>query len=71
MAAAYDFTSLGFLQVVSDASDGRALWAATDMHALGHVTREFTRNGVETVSDPNPATGWLMGRTSTAHVNDD
>jgi RHS repeat-associated protein len=67
----YNYTERGFLHFLTDEADDKVLWAATEMNALGQVTREYTRNGVETVSNRNKATGWLMGRTSTAHANDD
>ena len=41
------------------------------MNAAGQVTDEVLGNGVETVSARNDATGWLLGRTSTAHADGD
>ena len=41
------------------------------MNALGQVTTEQTRNGVETISTRNPSTGWLLGSSSTAHAEGD
>jgi RHS repeat-associated protein len=65
-AVAYNYTSLGFLQSVTDASDNKVYWAAKSTNAAGQVIDEFTRNGVETVSTRNPSTGWLLGATTTA-----
>ena len=60
------FTSTGYLHYVKDVSTDTVLWAATAMNVLGQVTAEYTRNGVETTSNRNPATGWLMGTASVA-----
>ena len=65
-AVTYNYTSLGFLQSVTDASDNKVYWAAKATNAAGQVIDEFTRNGVETVSTRNPSTGWLLGATTTA-----
>jgi RHS repeat-associated protein len=65
-AVEYDYTNLGFLQYVADASDHKPYWVAKSMNAAGQVTDEYTRNGVETVSTRNPSTGWLMNATTTA-----
>ncbi len=67
----YRYTSLGFLQTVSDASDvdHKPSWVAKSMNAAGQVTDEYTLNGVETVSTRNPSTGWLMDATTTAADN--
>jgi len=64
----YQYTKLGFLQCVWDATDPdhKAFWVAKSMNAAGQVTDEYTRNGVETVSTRNPSTGWLMDATTTA-----
>jgi len=68
LAVGYHYTSLGFLQYLTDeSSDYSVLWQAKVMNALGQVTDEQARNGVETVATRNPATGWLMTSTSTAH----
>ena len=69
LAVQYVYTSLGFLRYVADAADGGVYWAATEMNALGQVTREQTRNGVETASNRNPSTGWLLGSQSIAHAD--
>ena len=63
-----NYTSLGFLQYVSDASRQHPYWVALAMNAAGQVTDEQTRNGVETQSTRNPSTGWLLGSTSTSHA---
>jgi RHS repeat-associated protein len=65
-AAQYNYTSLGFLHSVTDASDNSLYWAAKQTNAAGQVTDEVTRNGVETVSTRNNATGWLTGSSTTA-----
>jgi RHS repeat-associated protein len=65
----YAYTSTGYLFHITDAADGMIYWAAKEVNAQGQVTREITRNGVETVGERNDATGWLMGSTSTAHSN--
>jgi RHS repeat-associated protein len=67
----YNYTSLGFLQYISDASDDKVYWEAKSMNAAGQVTDEQTRNGVETVSTRNPSTGWLLGQTVTSHADDE
>src|SRR5262249_18587528 len=53
--------------LTDDSSDYGVLWQAKAMNALGQVTDEQMRNGVETVANRNPQTGWLLGSTSTAH----
>jgi RHS repeat-associated protein len=60
------YTSLGYLHFLSDTSDNQVYWTATAMNALGQVTREVTRNGVETISNRNASTGWLMSSSSVA-----
>jgi len=70
LAVGYHYTSLGFLQYLTDEStDYSVLWQAKAMNALGQVTDQQTLNGVETVTTPNPSTGWMMGSTSTAHAD--
>ncbi|MEO8899917.1 MAG: RHS repeat-associated core domain-containing protein [Polyangiaceae bacterium] len=68
-AVNYSYTSAGYLRYVADAADGQLLWAAKAMNAAGQVTDEILRNGVETESVRNNATGWLLGRKSTAHAD--
>jgi RHS repeat-associated protein len=70
-AVKYHYTSLGFLQYVSDAADDKVYWEAVAMNALGQVTDEKTRNGVETVSTRNKSTGWLLGQTVTSNADQD
>jgi RHS repeat-associated protein len=60
----YNYNEMGYLNALLDASDQKVLWAAKSMNALGQVTDEYTRNGVETTSDRNRAIGALMGTTS-------
>jgi hypothetical protein len=58
MAVGYHYTSLGYLQYLTDESlDYGVLWQAKAMNALGQVTDEQMRNGVETVATRNPSTG--------------
>jgi RHS repeat-associated protein len=47
------------------------IWAVKAMNAAGQVTDEILRNGVETASVRNDATGWLLSRTATAHADGD
>jgi len=65
----YHYTSLGYLQYVADDANGELYWTAAAMNALGQVTDEHTRNGVETVNDRSPATGWMLGTSSIAHAD--
>jgi hypothetical protein len=65
----YHYTDMGFLQYLSDRLDGSIYWAASEMNALGQVTREITKNGVETTWQRNSSVGWLLGSTSTAHAD--
>jgi len=72
LSVGYHYTNLGYLHYLAD--DGvpnSVYWKATAMNALGQVTAEYTRNGVETLANRNPSTGWLMGSTSTAHAEND
>jgi RHS repeat-associated protein len=70
LAVGYHYTSLGFLQYLTDEStDYSVLWQAKTVNVLGQVTDEQTRNGVETVSTRNPLTGWLLGTAATAHAD--
>jgi RHS repeat-associated protein len=72
LAVGYHYTSLGYLQYLTDdSSDYSVLWQAKAMNALGQVTDEQMRNGVETASTRNPLTGWLLGSTATAHSDQD
>jgi len=71
LAVQYNYTHLGFLYYVSDATDGSLYWAGTARNTAGQVTSEFTRNGVQTTSIRNFATGWLMGSQSVAHADSD
>ncbi|MEO5766746.1 MAG: RHS repeat-associated core domain-containing protein [Polyangia bacterium] len=70
-AAKYNYASTGHLHYVSDPADGTVYWAAQETNVLGQVTREYTRNGVETVKTRNPVTGWLRGSSSTAQADGD
>jgi len=70
-AVQYGYTHAGYLRYVADDADGSAIWAVRAMNAAGQVTDELLRNGVETTSVLNDATGWLLGRTSTAHADFD
>jgi RHS repeat-associated protein len=67
----HQYTPFGHLQYVSETPTGPIYWAATAANAAGQVTAERTRNGVETVWDRNPSTGWLLSSTSTARAHHD
>ena len=70
LAVGYHYSSLGHLHYLTDDStDYSLLWQAKAMNGLGQVTDEQMRNGVETVSNRNPLTGWLLGSTATAHAD--
>ena len=66
----YNYTGQGYLHYVSDAADDNVIyWQVKAMDYMGQVTEELTRNGVETSSWRNAATGWLLGQTVTAHAD--
>jgi RHS repeat-associated protein len=69
LSVTYNYTKLGFLRYLADASDGRVYWVAKAMNAGGQVTDEVTRNGVETKSDRDDATGWLLGSSSVSQAD--
>ncbi|HXU01683.1 MAG TPA: RHS repeat-associated core domain-containing protein, partial [Polyangia bacterium] len=71
LAVEYHYSALGFLYYITNQADGSLYWAATRMNARGEVTDEYTGNGVQTISNRNDVTGWLMGSTSTAHADGD
>jgi RHS repeat-associated protein len=71
LAVKYVYTKAGYLHYVADDATGKVMWAAKAMNAAGQVTDEVLGNGVETTSVRNDATGWLLGRTSTAHADGD
>ena len=71
LAVRYNYTRLGFLHYVDDATDGSLYWAATARDASGRVKSEYTRNGVETTSTRNQATGWLMASRSVSKADGD
>ena len=73
LAVGYHYTSLGYLQYLTDdSSSGQpVLWQAKAMNELGQVTDEEMQNGVETVSNRNPLTGWLLGTSAIAHADQD
>jgi RHS repeat-associated protein len=68
LAVRYHYTTLGFLQYLTDDADNSVYWKASAMNALGQVTAEQTKNGVSTVSTRNPV-GWLLARSSTAQAD--
>ncbi|HXT99775.1 MAG TPA: RHS repeat-associated core domain-containing protein, partial [Polyangia bacterium] len=71
-AVQYNYSSLGFLHYVSDAIDTSSIyWAVKSRDAAGQVTSEVTRNGVETTTNRNLATGWMMAAQSVAHADGD
>jgi RHS repeat-associated protein len=67
----YRYAPSGLLHHIVDASDESLIWGAQSMNALGQVTEEVTRSNVFTTSIRNPATGWLMSRTSVARADGD
>src|SRR5207249_4295031 len=67
----YQYTRAGYLHYVVNAADEHIYWAATGVNALGQVTSEYTRNGVETIDARNPLTGWLMDSHSQAHADNE
>jgi RHS repeat-associated protein len=69
LAVRYHYTRTGYLRHVTDDADGDVYWAATSMNALGQVTGEYTRNGVVTARDRNPATGWLLATSGVANAD--
>ena len=70
LAVGYHYTSLGYLQYLTDEStDYSVLWQAKAENVLGQVIDEQMKNGVETVSNRNELTGWLLGSTATAHAD--
>jgi len=72
LAVGYHYTTGGFLHYLTDEStDYSVLWQAKAVNVRGQVTDEQMRNGVETVSNRNPLTGWLLGATATAHADGD
>jgi RHS repeat-associated protein len=72
LSVGYHYTNLGYLQYLTDEStDYGVLWQAKTMNALGQVTDEQMRNGVETAVTRNPSTGWAMASSSTAHADGD
>ena len=60
LAVKYHYTSLGYLNYVYDAIDLKPYWVARTMTPAGQVDDEVTRNGVRTLSQWNPSTGWLL-----------
>ena len=70
LAVGYHYTNLGYLQYLTDeSSDHSVLWQAKAMNVLGQVIDEQMKNGVETVSNRNSLTGWLLGSTAIAHAD--
>jgi RHS repeat-associated protein len=71
LAVENNYTPQGYLQYISDVADGGAYWVADAADAFGNVTRQHTRNGVDTSSSTNVATGWLMSSSTVSHVATD
>jgi RHS repeat-associated protein len=71
LSVRYNYTSLGFLWYVSDAADTTLYWAAMARDPSGRVTSEYMRNGVETTTLRNQATGWMQGSQSVSHADND
>ncbi|HXU04639.1 MAG TPA: FG-GAP-like repeat-containing protein, partial [Polyangia bacterium] len=67
LSVEYHYTSLGYLHYLSEVATGAVYWATTGVNAAGQVTSEYTRNGVDTISQFEPATGWLLARASAAY----
>jgi RHS repeat-associated protein len=67
----YNYTSLGYLQYLSDDATQEVVWKAEAMNPRGQVTLEQLANGVETTRDYNPAVGWLMSSKSVSHAEAD
>jgi RHS repeat-associated protein len=57
------YTVMGHLHYVTDAADDGVYWKVLEMNPSGQITREQTRNGVETVSRHTPS-GLLFARTA-------
>lgn len=67
LALRNNYSAVGSVRYVDeDATDNSVYWLAEEMDASGRVTREITRNGVETVSTRNGGIGWLRDSQSTA-----
>lgn len=71
LTVGYNYTSLGYLQYLSDETTQKVIWQAKQMNAAGQVTDEVTATGVETVANHNPSTGWLMDSASKSHAQND
>jgi RHS repeat-associated protein len=71
MAVSYHYNAAGYLQYLMDDGPNKLLWAALEANAQGQITREVTPNGVETVNERNPSTGWLMHTESHAQLEFD
>jgi RHS repeat-associated protein len=70
LTVGYHYTTSGFLHYLTDEStDYSLLWLAKEVDGGGNVVREQTRNGVETVTARNQATGWVTSTVSTAHYD--
>jgi RHS repeat-associated protein len=54
------YTSLGYLQKVTDASSGTVYWQATSADAENHLTGQIYGNGVATTEAFDPKTGRLL-----------
>jgi RHS repeat-associated protein len=67
LSVGYHYTTLGYLHYLTDGAGGATYWAAKTMDSLGHVTDQYTGNGVETASNYASFTGWLLGSTGVSH----
>jgi len=53
------YTSLSYLQKITDASAGTVYWQANSVDAEGHITAQAYGNGIATNNAFDPKTGWL------------
>jgi RHS repeat-associated protein len=61
LAVNYGYTSLGYVQQLSDASSGQIYWTANARDAEMHLTQDTAGNGVVTSRTFNAPTGRLTG----------
>jgi RHS repeat-associated protein len=71
LSVRYNYTSTGHLQFLSDDSDGSVIWQALQSDASGQIASEELRNGVQTTTDRNPGTGWVMSANAISHAESD
>lgn len=70
LKVAYHYDAFGYLHYLYDGDitpgDPKLFWRAEALNAKGQLTRETYRNGVQTISDYNAATGWLLSSWASA-----